>query len=532
MLEYILKRLDHVRRQIPAQRMKSGLTQNKIVYNDFPTPTIPPLLPQADSDFDGDIGASDLGEAAAHASAKTATLGPSETTSSMFDIIPASSAFSSSTTQVPTSPSVARSTPPPSIAPATSTPSVIANSQVTNSSGTPAGSAPAARTAQQNELPDPVLKFYRSIIRALRSEFTAAPPFTVQRLAELVRRPHQHYKTLPAYLRALDRAVTVSSPSSMFPLPPIASSAGEDTTASTYLAGSGGTQIEEDFDAAVLAPIPWLTEPLGPTSEMGQDREPPELRDPMPSVADEHTSPADSNDTSVNGGVATGGPPSQRTTDLHTARTEQIDGPRGAGSIETVTVGSRHAAFVGGGHFGSTSMATSGRGRAASQHLPTGTTNTAASLADEPALQDAADRADDQDARMGMDLIEEPLEESAGLHATHPPTTTVTSPPEEMPYARGPEEIGMADTGPQPVSRPISRARSPFDEVSSPGVVDAEIAIGRPGEAETVNSPSPGALARSPRPPAALKFEDKEHEDEDEGRMDEDGDGDESEERS
>lgn len=54
----------------------------------------------------------------------------------------------------------------------------------------------------------------------------------------------------------------------------------------------------------------------------------------------------------------------------------------------------------------------------------------------------------------------------------------------------------MADTGPQP--RP--RARSPVANASSPGVADAENALGRPGEAETVSSPTdPDRMIRSPR---------------------------------
>jgi len=42
------------------------------------------------------------------------------------------------------------------------------------------------------------------------------PPFTIQRLAELVRSPSPHYVTLPKYLRALSRCLRVSSPAPSF----------------------------------------------------------------------------------------------------------------------------------------------------------------------------------------------------------------------------------------------------------------------------------------------------------------------------
>lgn len=45
---------------------------------------------------------------------------------------------------------------------------------------------------------------------------TRHPPFTIQRLAELIDHPRQHYSSLPKYLRALTRAISVTSDQTAF----------------------------------------------------------------------------------------------------------------------------------------------------------------------------------------------------------------------------------------------------------------------------------------------------------------------------
>ena len=57
-----------------------------------------------------------------------------------------------------------------------------------------------------------------SVRSTLRTFFVSRPPHTIQRLAELVLYPTTHYRTLPAYLRALDRTVSVTSSADIFPL--------------------------------------------------------------------------------------------------------------------------------------------------------------------------------------------------------------------------------------------------------------------------------------------------------------------------
>ncbi|RMZ81918.1 hypothetical protein DV738_g1934, partial [Chaetothyriales sp. CBS 135597] len=67
-------------------------------------------------------------------------------------------------------------------------------------------------------LPATLAQLLQSITTTIRASFSHRPPHTIQRLAELVLEPRKHYKTLPAWLRAVDRVVNVSSSADIFPL--------------------------------------------------------------------------------------------------------------------------------------------------------------------------------------------------------------------------------------------------------------------------------------------------------------------------
>jgi hypothetical protein len=126
-----------------------------------------------------------------------------------------------------------------------------------------------------------------SISSTLRSCFSQNPPHTIQRLAELVLYPNKHYKTLPAWLRAVDRVVAVSSTADIFPLPhaqPLPNSVidasllngttnGDETGTGTGGGGilwenskerangiDAGLGSDESLGGALLTPIPWLKE--------------------------------------------------------------------------------------------------------------------------------------------------------------------------------------------------------------------------------------------------------------------------------
>ena len=121
------------------------------------------------------------------------------------------------------------------------------------------------------------------IKNTLKANFSQQPPHTIQRFSELILQPTRHYKTLPAYLRALDRVISVSSPASIFPLPhalPLPASIIDSSLQANggppgVGSGTGGGGIlwtskadppnasglsEEDasLGGALLTPIPWL----------------------------------------------------------------------------------------------------------------------------------------------------------------------------------------------------------------------------------------------------------------------------------
>lgn len=88
------------------------------------------------------------------------------------------------------------------------------------------------------------------------------PPHTIQRLAELILRPTRHYRTLPAYLRAVDRVVAVSSTADIFPLP--RAGPGDlpngiaNGTSTGFMVTDDSLGSDESLGGALLTPIPWL----------------------------------------------------------------------------------------------------------------------------------------------------------------------------------------------------------------------------------------------------------------------------------
>lgn len=278
-----------------------------------------------------------------------------------------------------------------------------------------------AFATESSSLPPEVATFYSSIRNTLSKNFAKDPPHTVQRLAQLVLEPKRRYKFLPPYLRALDRVVSVSSPLSLFPLPQavlptapgLLNGASSAINTQTPTLGS-----DESLGGALLTPIPWL-------QNRGQN-------------------------------------------ELVSESTEMVDGPNGAGRIETVTVG----------------MLT-GRGRpdAASNQV----SQIASSHPDGETLPATG-------AVTQGELLRQEQEAGIVLNNPHSLTTSPTRTTygeleggdtiretvegeEEAPHARGPERIGMEDTGPQ----------------RQTGALDIEGAIGRPSVDRASKSPGPAA---------------------------------------
>ncbi|KAI5846991.1 hypothetical protein BZA05DRAFT_131924 [Tricharina praecox] len=99
-----------------------------------------------------------------------------------------------------------------------------------------------------------------SLRDTLTTTFAAAPPHTIQRLAELLLVPRQHYTSLPKYLRALQRVLSVSSTATAFPLEPANSvlQNGGNSGATGGVNGTFGLGSDESLGGALLTPIPWL----------------------------------------------------------------------------------------------------------------------------------------------------------------------------------------------------------------------------------------------------------------------------------
>ncbi|CAN9331940.1 unnamed protein product [Alternaria sp. RS040] len=289
----------------------------------------------------------------------------------------------------------------------------------------------SASTASQSVPPD-ITTFYSSIRSTLSTNFAKHPPHTVQRLAELVLEPKKRYRYLPPYLRALDRVVSVSSPLTIFPLPqavlPTSGGLLNGTTSTTPQAAPLGS--DEALGGALLTPIPWL-------QNRGQN-------------------------------------------ELISESTEMVDGPNGAGRIETVTVG-----MLSGGQRAESPNANIAQ--IASSH-PDGETLPSTG----PVTQG--------------ELLRQEQEAGIVLNNPHSMTTSPTRTTfgevegggtimdtvegeEEAPHARGPEVIGMEDTGPQ-----------------KQGKLNIEGAIGRPSLDH-----------KSPEPKVPTGTDAKDHDMKDEG---------------
>lgn len=130
---------------------------------------------------------------------------------------------------------------------------------------------------QQDEveqLPLEVVQLLEQSLNTLRTTFAQKPPHTIQRLSELVLYPTKYYRTLPAWLRALERIVSVTSGADIFPLSDIPPNIGNNgiingtemggilfpnssnETRNGYDRDSLGS--DESLGGALLTPIPWL----------------------------------------------------------------------------------------------------------------------------------------------------------------------------------------------------------------------------------------------------------------------------------
>lgn len=311
-------------------------------------------------------------------------------------------------------------------------PSILA-SQPVSSQETNAATSSQDSTNKENAGPPPNLTRYppqiqtlmTSIISTLNTLFTKYPPHTIQRLAELLLTPKLHYQTLPSYLHALDRVVHVTSGAHTFPLPP----AIPEPSSLTIL--SNGTSLTTGKDPLSIS---WGNPASNPSaSSLGSDE-------------------------SLGGALLTpitwlqknGGNTSPLEGEVRTESTEMIDGPNGPGGVETVSVS------VNG--ISSTASSTPSSSGTESGDL-------AVALRAEGGITQGELLRQEQKAGVvpAAQLIGKGDESGMGEE-------------DELPHARGPEEIGIEDMGPQ--HQAGSATERMTGNVGMQGI-DVEAAVGR-----------------------------------------------------
>ncbi|CAI7568567.1 unnamed protein product [Penicillium glandicola] len=172
--------------------------------------------------------------------------------SSQADSIPleSSNKENAAPTNIQTSPQAARTSSPPS------------SERVLDSQPQPSSAS------TDGQLPPPLAFLLSAIRSSIKSFFEDKPPHTIQRLAELVLYPTKHYRTLPAYLRAVDRVVSVTSSADIFPFStPAVTNAQTNglvlpgNSSGVYMAPdfAHGLGSDESLGGALLTPISWLT---------------------------------------------------------------------------------------------------------------------------------------------------------------------------------------------------------------------------------------------------------------------------------
>ncbi|KAI1309770.1 hypothetical protein F5Y03DRAFT_57645 [Xylaria venustula] len=197
------------------------------------------------------------------------------------------------------------------------------NNPVLPQTTAPPPSAPvAAAPLPPGALPPQLQLMLSDITSHLTSTFPTYPPHTIQRISELVINPKQHYRSLTTYLHALDRVVRVTSGLNIYPLPStradIPATLANGLSARPSPWASPGS--DEALGGALLTPIPWIPHnQRSVTSSATHTAQPAQPQQPQPTASAQDV-------------------PAEFEGEVRTESTETIDGPNGVGSIETVSV--------------------------------------------------------------------------------------------------------------------------------------------------------------------------------------------------
>ncbi|KAI0435033.1 hypothetical protein F5Y09DRAFT_158819 [Xylaria sp. FL1042] len=190
----------------------------------------------------------------------------------------------------------------------------------------PAPSAPVTSAPlPPGALPPQLDLMLSDITSHLKSTFPTYPPHTIQRISELVIHPKQHYRSLTTYLHALDRVVRVTSGLNVYPLPSthaeiptnLANGVLDLSSRPSPWASPGS---DEALGGALLTPIPWIPHNQRSVSASPtQTAQLSQAQQPQPTASAQDV-------------------PAEFEGEVRTESTETIDGPNGVGSIETVSV--------------------------------------------------------------------------------------------------------------------------------------------------------------------------------------------------
>ncbi|KAK2043018.1 hypothetical protein LZ31DRAFT_469080 [Colletotrichum somersetense] len=295
-------------------------------------------------------------------------------------------------------------------------------------------------------------------IKSVLSTFPKYPPHTIQRLAELVLEPRRHYRHLASYLHAVDRVVHVTSGANTYPLPP----AIPDMSTMTLMS-NGGANGQENPAAAVS----WSNSTNSVASTVGTDEAlGGALLTPIPWLT-RRASPGSSSPGSSNGG----GP-----AEIRTESTETIDGPNGVGSIETVSVSVNGIPSMG----ASSSNRAITQGELLRQEQEQGVVPVNQLVRQAEEAQHAAALRSGDDGRAASPEQQEQEQQEEQEY-----TTGAAEEENEVPHARGPEEIGVGDLGPQSETTSFISGGLVLEMQG----IDVEAAVGRKAEQTHATSP-------------------------------------------
>ncbi|QSZ37481.1 hypothetical protein DSL72_008579 [Monilinia vaccinii-corymbosi] len=307
----------------------------------------------------------------------------------------------------------------------------------------PKSQSPSSTPPSLEALPPICYKQLLDIQNTLTKLFPIHPPHTIQRLSELLLHPTQHHRSLPSYLHALDRVIHVTSTITSFPLPPaipdprLASSVlsngtppSIDPLSVTWSnptcgngSANGGLGSDEALGGALLTPISWLNKREATLPHTGSN--------------------------GTNSGAA-----SPRG-EVRTESTETIDGPNGPGGVETVSVSVNGISSVG-SHAMMSLLSSQGPSNAGDQGSRAGGGVTQGELLRQEQKAGVVPASQ-------LRVMQREVDREEGMRRGD---ESGLGEEDEVPHARGPQEIGMHDMGPQ-------------EQGKFGGGVDIEAAVGR-----------------------------------------------------